>query len=57
MLDHLAIGVRQWSDADDRFVHRFGGRWAIGGPSGSFAPFQLDYGAPRRTTSPSRCPR
>ncbi len=44
MLDHLAIGVRQWSDAYDRFVHRFGGRWAIGGPSGSFAPFQLDYG-------------
>ncbi|MBH0779534.1 VOC family protein [Nocardia bovistercoris] len=44
ILDHLAIGVQNWSDAYDRFVHHLGGRWALGGPSGDFAPFQLSYG-------------
>jgi hypothetical protein len=43
-LDHVAIGVRQWSNAYDRFVHELGGSWVIGGPGGEFAPFQLSYG-------------
>lgn len=44
ILDHLAIGVRRWSDAYDRFVHDLGGTWAYGGPSGDFSPYQLSFG-------------
>jgi hypothetical protein len=44
LLDHLAIGVRQWSDAYERFVGTLGGRWGYGGPSGDFAPYQLVFG-------------
>jgi Glyoxalase/Bleomycin resistance protein/Dioxygenase superfamily len=43
-LDHLAIGVRKWSDAYPRFVRELGGRWGYGGPAGDFAPYQLVFG-------------
>ncbi|GAA0998151.1 hypothetical protein GCM10009555_096960 [Acrocarpospora macrocephala] len=48
VLDHLAIGVRKWSDAYERFVRELGGRWGYGGPAGDFAPYQLVFGAGMR---------
>lgn len=44
MLDHVAIGVRQWSDAYERFILELGGRWTRGGATGGFAPYQLGFG-------------
>lgn len=42
-LDHLAIGVAQWSDAYLRFAIELGGRWSHGGGAGEFWPYQLTY--------------
>jgi hypothetical protein len=43
-LDHLALGVRQWSDGYERFIMELGGRWVRGGPAGDVAPYQLGFG-------------
>lgn len=43
LLDHLAIGVADWSDGYDVFADRLGGTWSHGGDAGEFAPYQLVY--------------
>ncbi len=43
MLDHLAIGVADWSDGYDVFARELGGHWSHGGDAGAFAPYQLVY--------------
>ncbi|GAB2829004.1 hypothetical protein GCM10022221_29330 [Actinocorallia aurea] len=48
LLDHLAIGVRRWSDAYARFATELGGRWDHGGEAAEYAPFQLGYGTGMR---------
>lgn len=41
--DHLAVGVRNWSEGFRRFAGELGGRWSHGGDAGEFAPCQLLY--------------
>jgi hypothetical protein len=41
--DHLAVGVRTWSEGFARFVGELGGQWSHGGDAGEFAPCQLRY--------------
>ncbi|WP_426246528.1 VOC family protein [Nocardioides sp. LHG3406-4] len=43
MLDHLAIGVVDWSDGFDVYAAELGGAWSHGGDAGEFAPYQLVY--------------
>jgi hypothetical protein len=42
-LDHLAIGTERWADGYPALVQGLGGRWALGGDVGEYAPCQLVY--------------
>jgi hypothetical protein len=33
--DHLAVGVRNWSEGFQRFAGELGGRWSHGGDAGN----------------------
>jgi catechol 2,3-dioxygenase-like lactoylglutathione lyase family enzyme len=41
--DHVAIAVKNWSDAWDLFVYTLGGRWRSGGQNLGFAPAQFAF--------------
>jgi hypothetical protein len=42
-LHHLAIGTERWADGYPALVQGLGGRWALGGDDGDYAPCQLAY--------------
>ncbi|ROO85504.1 glyoxalase/bleomycin resistance protein/dioxygenase superfamily protein [Actinocorallia herbida] len=48
LLDHLAIGVRRWSDAYARFATHLGGRFHHAGEAPEYAPCQLEFGTGMR---------